>query len=76
MDRNNKEKFLAELKKTNPKLQVNFESHTAHFPAVMPGFNWQGIGLTAHANSTRIFSSPPTDSITERRFAPVTTSDP
>ncbi len=69
-----KEKFIAELKKANPMLQVRFESHSV-FPAIMPGFNWQSIGLTAHANTTRLFAPPPTGSITERRFAPVT-SDP
>ncbi len=71
-----REKFIEALKKTNPKLQVIFETHTAHFPAVIPGFNWQGIGLTAHANTRRFFAPPPTDSITERRFAPVTTTNP
>lgn len=70
-----REKFIAELKKTNPKLQVVFESPTGHFPVILPGFNWQSIGLTAHANTNRFFAPPPTGSITERRFAPVT-SDP
>ncbi len=65
-------KFVRELKKTHPKLEVLFQDIGTYDPSAMPGFAWQGGGLASHSNFRRIVPSPPTDSITERRLAPLT----
>ncbi len=68
-------KFTQDLKKTKPKLQVIFSDNGILIPSTLSGFNWQGGGLQAHANTRRLIPDAPTGSITERRLAPVN-SDP
>lgn len=70
-----RENFVKEVESGNSKVKVIFEDLNVTYEDVsMPGFPWKGPGLNAHANTERLVPPPPTDSVTEHRRAPVTSS--
>lgn len=71
---NVQDKFVKELKKSKPKIEVYFYDTFTHDPASLPGFHWLGPGFHGHANTKRLIPPPPTGSVTELRGAPSNTS--
>jgi serine/threonine protein kinase len=69
-----KANIIRELKEFNPKIEVYFRDAYTHDQSILTDFVWQGHGFLGHANTKRLIPPPPTDSITEHRGAPSSSS--